>query len=158
MSEVPRSIFDAAHDVRWLGEEKKPRFDGILRSYGRQIREMAKDLGVLPTDFVAFIPDGKHLFLGTFLSGSYDGIYKKAGTCGFHILRESEAASFSAQLGKVQGPELWSFLESPEVEASGWASAVRFVGDRPVQHKRSPHGESPFCGAWVVTTNTKTNS
>jgi hypothetical protein len=55
---------------------------------------------------------------------------------------------------------VWSFV-APGPERflkRGWALAVRLTSSGFVQHERSPNSSSPFCGAWVVTTNTKNNS
>lgn len=155
MAEALPPVFDAARDVTWLGGERKPEVDGVLRSYGRQIREMAQTLGVRPSDFVVFSATRAGLSFCAFVPGSYEAIHAKAALNGFHVLNENEVTLLAPQLGQLQDPDKWSFLESPEAESTGWASAIRFVGESFVQHNRSTHGDSPFCGAWVFKSISK---
>ena len=155
MAEALPPIFDAARDVNWSSEgERKPYVDGVLRSYGRQLRDAAMVLGIPLNSFVAFPGEkGRDLILGGFVKGSYEAIDARVTSLPgqWHILREGEARFLAPELVACQNLNTWTFLESPSFRAVQEALAARFPGSGLVLHRRSIHGESPFCGAWVVT-------
>jgi len=91
---------------------------------------------------------GEHVF--RFFRGSYQKILGEIAP-GSSLLTSSDLDStvLRSALLQHQGLDVWSFIHS--YTERGWASAVRPTFSGFVCHQRSIHGESPFCGAWVVT-------